>query len=575
MNISPTIKYPIDPKDCSFLDSLFDCTLFLQTVLSIKCLQEWYNLQAIDINKLDWRIDTVQEHPVYILPSIGNIELHTNNMVYIKPSTSVNTIYYYYTELPEECLSMVWFQLCSILVSSNAYKQSIDCKLIVEDILFKQFDPLLVDCIKNNTLEFINIDTCPSFDYLVSQSLKAFSYVTNIRQSPIYPKIDLLSSFFKSEEEQIHFIHRCNHILNTCTYLLKTQTHHMNVFKYPKIDTTIRVIYPQEEVTTNYIADIKGVYTFWLSGGNIQLHPLRIHSLLLMYHQSCYQEIFSQYISQVHPIRSYPYTLKQVQSVKDMNALREVVGKFLYGKRRTGKQEDTISELCRNYHTLDDLTFYRECKQYYHPSPFDRSIARIRELDGFNLWDKLQAPYLDFGGGDGQNAYAISKKMGFKKGEVFVSDIQSWFGNENVEKYKDICTYRFLKTYKCPFDNDTFSFITCFQVLHHIRDYMVSLRELYRICKPGGILYIREHDAITEETKTLIDIEHSLHEVSGNEYVSPGYLQDYFAHYFTKSELESLLLSVGFKPMVDSKTGKQYTTEPVGPTRYTISIWIK
>lgn len=292
-----------------------------------------------------------------------------------------------------------------------------------------------------------------------------------------------------------------------------------------------------------------------------------------MFQQQCYQQLFMNY-NQVSS-RPLPYTLKQIQSITHMQSLQDVVGKFLYGKRRTYKQDEIVSTLCNTYHSSDDLTFYRECKQYYHPSPFDRSIARIRELEQFAIWDRLESPYLDFGGGDGQNAYAISKKMGFKKGDVFVSDIQSWFGNQNVEKYKDICTYRFLTTYKCPFEDDTFSFVTCFQVLHHIRDYKISVQELYRICKPGGILYIREHAAISDEVCTLIDIEHSLHEMSGNPQVSPSYLQDYFAHYFTFEELSGLLTSVGFKPLINSGINKQYMTEPVGATKYMISIWTK
>lgn len=569
MNISPTIKTPIDKKDCSFLEKQFGCSLFLQAVLSIGCLKEWFNLQSIDIYQLDWNIEETDTYPIYVIPSIGNIQLKSKHMMRISPSTSINTIYYYYAEYPEECLSMLWFQLCSKLVASNEYKSSVDIKLVVEDLLFKQIDPLLVDCIKNNTLQYINIDTCPRFEYLLQQTLKAFSNSVNIVSPPLLSK---LTSFFKSDTDKSHFIHRCNRILTTCQYLIQYKTSGINVYKYPKLEQTIGKIYPQEEIPSNYIDELKSVYRFWLSGGDIQFQPLSFYTLLTMYQQQCYTTLFQSYTTVGRPL---PYTLSQVKSIQNIKELEDVVGKFLYGKRRTYKQDELVSTFCKKYKNLDDLTFYNECKQYYHPSPFDRSIARIRELDQLSIWDKIESPYLDFGGGDGQNAYAISKKMGFTKGNVFVSDIQSWFGNENVEKYKDICTYRFLKTYKCPFEDNTFSFITCFQVLHHIRDYVVSLTELYRICKPGGILYIREHDAISDEVRTLIDIEHSLHEVTGNPSVSLSYLQDYFAHYFTMSELSSLLVSVGFKPLINDKTNKQYTTESVGPTRYTISIWTK
>lgn len=203
MNISPTIKYPIDKKDCSFLQSPITCELFVQSVCAIQSLKEWFNLQAIELSQLDWSIQPSETNPIYIIPSVGNIEIKTKTTVQIKPSTHVNTIYYYHTEYPEECLSMVWFQLCSLLVSSDEYKQSIDCKLMIEEGLFKEFDPLLVDCIKNNTLQLINIDTCPSFTYLFQQTLKTFTHLVQMVLPPLPGCSELMLSFFLQPKNPI------------------------------------------------------------------------------------------------------------------------------------------------------------------------------------------------------------------------------------------------------------------------------------------------------------------------------------------------------------------------------------
>ena len=71
-------------------------------------------------------------------------------------------------------------------------------------------------------------------------------------------------------------------------------------------------------------------------------------------------------------------------------------------------------------------------------------------MDRLNIWNHLKnvTKYLDYGGGVGENAVAISKKLKLTKGNIFVSDIHNWFGNENVENYSTLLTYRYLKSFK-------------------------------------------------------------------------------------------------------------------------------
>jgi ubiquinone/menaquinone biosynthesis C-methylase UbiE len=181
--------------------------------------------------------------------------------------------------------------------------------------------------------------------------------------------------------------------------------------------------------------------------------------------------------------------------------------------------------------------------------------------------------YLDFGGGDGANAYALGKKLNLEKGQVFVSDIESWFGNANVDKFKELCTYRYLKTYLLPFETESFDLITMFQVLHHIENTSTVLKELYRILKVGGIFYIREHDCDSPMTATLIDIEHSLQECSKKSSIDYEYLQTYYANYFSREELREKLFEVGFKEYI--RDGKHVTSVNYGETRYYITVWTK
>jgi predicted SAM-dependent methyltransferase len=41
-----------------------------------------------------------------------------------------------------------------------------------------------------------------------------------------------------------------------------------------------------------------------------------------------------------------------------------------------------------------------------------------------------------------------------------------------------------------PFGDDEFDFISCDHVLEHVDDYMLALKELYRVAKPGGCVEI-------------------------------------------------------------------------------------
>lgn len=43
---------------------------------------------------------------------------------------------------------------------------------------------------------------------------------------------------------------------------------------------------------------------------------------------------------------------------------------------------------------------------------------------------------------------------------------------------------------KIPFENETFDFVHCVTVLEHVQDVRLSVREMYRVLKPGGTIYI-------------------------------------------------------------------------------------
>lgn len=51
-----------------------------------------------------------------------------------------------------------------------------------------------------------------------------------------------------------------------------------------------------------------------------------------------------------------------------------------------------------------------------------------------------------------------------------------------------------IKDEKLPFQNNQFDIVCTYSVLHHIHDYFFTVKEMIRVCKPGGLIYI-DHEA--------------------------------------------------------------------------------
>ena len=574
---------------------------FISTILCLKSLKEFYNINFTSLNDITLSFTLNKGiNPTFILLSKGILQVKSDISPLLICSSKVNSIFrldhfYSYDGLPS-----IFIYLLTLLY--NKYKDNKRYYSSFIKPFFDSFGESISFLIKENKLEYLNVDTLPSFEDLCDQSYTIFSKFITIINPPIKPysivnntnkqidnengnksNSDILLGKKEGNQYDKKLEDYINTVLPSINYNIEKLKGIYNIYMFPNIKSTINSIYPNTEIEgkiKEMSKEMKSIFDYWLMGGKVNIHYSFIQQLKKFQNQYLIHTLFQQ--SNFQKIFNYPQTwsLAQVKSIQDKNVLEYVVGKFLFGKQRNTVENKILKSLIKDFSDQDDLTFYNECQRYYKHSEFDRSIARVKELDKLNIWSLIETKntkdikYLDFGGGDGQNAFAIANKLKCKKGDVFVSDIQSWFGNENVQKYKDLLTYRYLKTFYLPFEDNTFNFITMFQVLHHIREYNYTVKELYRILKDDGILLIREHDCINSTVATLIDIEHSLFEISGKVNVDYSYLQEYYAHYFSKKELYELLESVGFV-QVEKRIGVPLETEPIGETRYYLSVFKK
>ena len=195
----------------------------------------------------------------------------------------------------------------------------------------------------------------------------------------------------------------------------------------------------------------------------------------------------------------------------------------------------------------NDMEIYSELLKHRKVKDADkRSKGRIRDIkfltesNEFYNFFYSQKPfyYLDFGGAEGSISYAIGKYLDIPDKNIYTFDLETP-ESSTVDRIKETYPINYVKgipNQKLPFNNDTISLITAFQVFHHVENIDNTLKELYRIMKVGGYLIIREHDLDSNLQRTLIDIEHGLYEMN-----DVDWFNNYEAYYKSKKDWINLL----------------------------------
>jgi ubiquinone/menaquinone biosynthesis C-methylase UbiE len=208
----------------------------------------------------------------------------------------------------------------------------------------------------------------------------------------------------------------------------------------------------------------------------------------------------------------------------------------------------------------NDEEIYNSLREYANTDTYEegRSQSRVKHINFLfsnnnfkNLRENRNFKYLDIGGGDGSISYAIGNYMKLNKENIVSADVQDWF-NIDSKKNKDITYITINENGRLPFSDQQFSVITAFQVFHHIEDINDRLQELSRIIKRGGLLVIREHDVNNECTRMIIDIEHSLHEMTTKPTSNNTFLKEYNAYYKSAHDWTVKIESFGFKYIRDA-----------------------
>jgi ubiquinone/menaquinone biosynthesis C-methylase UbiE len=147
------------------------------------------------------------------------------------------------------------------------------------------------------------------------------------------------------------------------------------------------------------------------------------------------------------------------------------------------EQENKEIESWKNSKTegLDDFTIENIVNKIMAIKFFFQAVSKHN-----NLFQKADS-ILELGGGQGWASCVLKKKYNTKR--IVTSDITEYATGskrywENVfgaSIESTVC-----RSYKIPFHDESFDIVFCYSAAHHFKEYEKSMKEIFRVLKPGG-----------------------------------------------------------------------------------------
>jgi len=117
---------------------------------------------------------------------------------------------------------------------------------------------------------------------------------------------------------------------------------------------------------------------------------------------------------------------------------------------------------------------------------------------------------LDIGAGNCELIAGFGNYLKIQKENLWAVDIKNYC---NVSMSTRLQHLAVKPGEKIPLEDSQFDLILLLQTAHHIGDINLKLKEINRLLKPGGYLFMREHDCRNMNIRNLIDIEHIIYDV--------------------------------------------------------------
>jgi hypothetical protein len=164
-----------------------------------------------------------------------------------------------------------------------------------------------------------------------------------------------------------------------------------------------------------------------------------------------------------------------------LNYCPDKVFDLLTKSLRTIDTKKILSLIADTYKVIKELP--REEKKVVNNSSINwRAELRAKDVCSIlqSAKTKIEGNYLDFGGGDGEIAFAISNRLNIDNKSTYCADIEEWFDKDRC-KNSDINHVIVKDDGILEFSDYYFSFVTAFQSLHHVENLQFVLK-LVGIC---------------------------------------------------------------------------------------------
>lgn len=155
---------------------------------------------------------------------------------------------------------------------------------------------------------------------------------------------------------------------------------------------------------------------------------------------------------------------------------------------------DEFSEEYRSIHNRN-LRFSGAESGYFS----EHKILEIKKLE------KNTSPVLlDFGCGDGLTSRFFIRH--FPSGSYHGIDVSTENINQALLRKSLNCSFYHYPGHVLPFEDGTFDIAMAANVFHHIdrNDHLETIREISRTLKPGGKLYVFEHNPLNPVTQWIV-----------------------------------------------------------------------
>ncbi|KAL9644809.1 hypothetical protein ABK040_012463 [Willaertia magna] len=201
-----------------------------------------------------------------------------------------------------------------------------------------------------------------------------------------------------------------------------------------------------------------------------------------------------------------------------------------------------------------------------------RSNNRVNEIMKILPTDLKVKSFVDIGCSEGSITAVLGKRLELEKENIHGCDVR-----DIGKTYTQDFTFSLLneKENKLPYEDSSQSLVVALMSLHHIHNVEETIKEIYRILEPNGILIIREHDASPKELSLILDTMHGFYSlVWSNPREMPNFCEEYFAKYFTKQEWTEKIINCGFKKIfeedIDDLNKHHYrnNNDIINPFRY-------